>query len=306
MAIALPAICLVALTACLEWVSAPRKAAAQALDPVRTPTAANGALFTVTVTYSNTPRDVSIYVPSGYISGTATPLVFALHGGNGDASKMYDPDKRIVQYAESEGFIAFFPNGLPRPNAPPTSTNFYWDAAVNQDYMAFLMDYAIANYTIDQGRIYFVGFSGGAKLIYELAGRPDISPRIAGVATVAGEIGGKSIVRLDVPWEMIDPSISGGIPMPMMLLQGGNDVNLPVAGGLNDDEDAIKPSFQTKVDVMRLFVGVTTTQPITLPTVPPRAQGVRINVALASRLTSSRVQASGRLSPFNHSAIMSS
>jgi hypothetical protein len=42
---------------------------------------------------------------------------------------------------------------LPRPNAPPTSTNFYWDDPVNQDYMSILMDYAIAKNTVDDSLI---------------------------------------------------------------------------------------------------------------------------------------------------------
>jgi len=84
-----------------------------------------GRQTTITVHYGGVQREVTIVVPSRYVPGTPLPLVFALHGGSGDASVMYAGDKRIVVHAERDGFIAVFPNGLPMPDKPE-SRNYYW------------------------------------------------------------------------------------------------------------------------------------------------------------------------------------
>jgi poly(3-hydroxybutyrate) depolymerase len=227
----------------------------QSLATERAP--ATGQQITLTVTYEGVQRDVAVFVPSTYVSGTAMPLVVALHGGSGDASVMYDPDKRIVTHAESDGFVAVFPNGLPKPDTP-NSQNYYWGDPVNRGYMAFLMDQISARYTIDTQRIYFIGFSGGAKLIYNLAADPLISARIAGIGTVAGEIGGKPVEPCASPWEIIDPSVTGGVAMPAYLVQGERDKRMPLTGGFDDDSEQILVGFETKMAIWQHFTGAHT------------------------------------------------
>jgi poly(3-hydroxybutyrate) depolymerase len=214
-----------------------------------------GTLSIIAILIGLVQRQVAIYVPNSYQPGAGVPLVFALHGGGGDASKMYDPEKRIVEYAESRGFIAVFPNGLPRPDAPAGSENYYWGDPVNIGFMNQLIDLMTNHFTIDSRRVYFVGFSGGAKLCYQLAADPAISARIAAIATVAGDMGSKRTDPPTSPWEIIDPAASGGAPMSALLLQGGEDRRLPAMGGFEEDFSTIKISFQAKVDSWRLFVG---------------------------------------------------
>lgn len=230
------------------------------------PATSDARRITITVSFAGVEREVAIFVPSSYVAGTAMPLVFALHGGSGDASVMYAPDKRIVSHAERDGFIAVFPNGLPRPNKPH-SHNYFWDDPINQSYMAFLMDEISTRYTIDSSRIYFIGFSGGAKLIYNLACDPQTSARIAAVATVAGAIGGRTVEPVSTPWTIIDPSMTGGIPMPAYLVQGGNDIRCPAAGGFDDEGEQILVGFATKVAIWRHFAAThdETTYSGTLP-----------------------------------------
>jgi polyhydroxybutyrate depolymerase len=216
-----------------------------------------GTLSIIAILIGLVQREVAIYVPNSYSAGAAVPLVFALHGGGGDASKMYDPNKRIVEYAESQGFIAVFPNGLLRPGAPAGSHNYFWDDPSNIGFMNHLIDLMTNNFTIDSRRIYFIGFSGGAKLCYQLAADPAISARIAAIATVAGDMGHKRTDPPTSPWEIIDPAASGGAPMSALLLQGGEDKRLPAVGGFEEDFSTIKISFQAKVDSWRLFLGIT-------------------------------------------------
>jgi poly(3-hydroxybutyrate) depolymerase len=231
-----------------------------------------GTLSIIAVLIGLVQREVAIYVPNSYQTGAAFPLVFALHGDGGDASKMYDPEKRIVEYAESQGFIAVFPNGLPLPTAPVGSHNYYWGDPVNAGFMNRLIDLMTNNFTIDSRRIYFIGFSGGAKLCYRLAADPEISARIAAITTVAGDMGSKRTEPPTSPWEIVDPTASGGTPMSALLLQGGEDKRLPATGGFEEDFSSIKSSFQAKVDSWRLFLDVTDGTSNTLFGAPARVQ----------------------------------
>jgi polyhydroxybutyrate depolymerase len=245
-------------------------------EVIQQQTPAPGTLSIIAILIGLVERQVAIYVPSGYRAGTAVPLVFALHGGGGDASKMYAPDKRIVEYAESEGFIAVFPNGLPAPGAPAGSNEYYWNDPVNIGFMNHLIDLMTARFTINSRRVYFIGFSGGAKLCYRLAADPAISARIAAIATVAGDMGSKPTNPPTSPWEIIDPAASGGSPMSALLLQGGEDTGLPAMGGFPDDFSSIRSSFQTKVDSWRLFVGaIDGTSNTILFGAPARVEAIR-------------------------------
>jgi poly(3-hydroxybutyrate) depolymerase len=234
-----------------------------------------GTLSIIAILIGQVQRQVAIYVPNSYQPGAAVPLVFALHGGGGDASKMYNPEKRIVEYAESQGFIAVFPNGLPKPGAPAGGNNYYWEDPANIDFMNHLIDLMMDRFTIDSRRVYFIGFSGGAKLCYRLAADPAISARIAAIATVAGEMGGKLTEPPTSPWEIIDPAATGGVPMSALLLQGGNDERMPAAGGFDEEFDRISASFQTKVDIWRLFVGARDGVSETLFGAPLRVEATR-------------------------------
>ena len=59
------------------------------------------------------------------------------------------PDKRIIEYAESQGFIAVFPNGLPLPTAPVGSHNYSWGDSVNVNFMNRLINLMTNNFTIE-------------------------------------------------------------------------------------------------------------------------------------------------------------
>ena len=228
-----------------------------------------GTLMTLTAHYNGVDRPVSFYLPTGYQPTQTLPLWFALHGGAQDASVWFEPARHTIDYAESAGFLLVMPNGLPRPQQP-TSTNYYWGDDLNQDYIAYLMNCMEQQYAVDSQRIYAIGFSGGAQLAYQLAARPDISPRIAAIATAAGEWGARSTTVLTLPWDITDPTASGGLPLSALLLQGGNDQKSRLEGGFEEDFETVRTSYRVKVDAWRLYVGTTTTLPISLTQAPPR------------------------------------
>jgi poly(3-hydroxybutyrate) depolymerase len=245
--------------------------ASNALSAVTSFSLTPGSLQTVTLTYSNTQRDVSLYVPGSY-SGTQVPLLMALHGRGQDASAMFAPSKHITSWAEAENFIAVFPNGLPRASAPPTSTNYVWTDDVNVPYLNYVMDVLMANAAIDRRRVYVIGFSAGANMTYRLAADRFTSQRIAAIATVAGHVGSKQTFSPTMPWENTDPVLNGAWPTSALFLQGGEDTTHPVLGGFPSDYSVIVQAFQTKVDLWRLSIGQLsgTGSSINLPYAPGR------------------------------------
>src|SRR5262245_65571044 len=95
-------------------------------------------------------------------------------------------------------------------------------------------------FTFHSRRVYFIGFSGGGALIYQLAADPAISARIAAIATVAGVMGSKQTDPPTSSWQIIDPAASGGEPMSALLLQGGEDKKQPAMGGFEGGFCSIK------------------------------------------------------------------
>jgi poly(3-hydroxybutyrate) depolymerase len=112
---------------------------------------------------------------------------------------------------------------------------------------------------VQDDRVHLIGFSGGAKLIYEIVATPGFPHAIRSIATVAGAFGlfhvdrpeeGFSVIRLDQ-----------GTPVSALLAQGGLDVRLPAVGGLDDSGRESHASFRAKIDYWRLVTGTETVTP---------------------------------------------
>ena len=111
-----------------------------------TMTAAAGSVAAETFRYGGTDRFVCVYTPAGLPDGDRHPLVIALHGGSGNASQMMEDNHGIIAAAEANGWIAVFPNGLPRPGCDglPCLDN-HWVAPDNVFFIAELVDRQLAS-----------------------------------------------------------------------------------------------------------------------------------------------------------------
>ncbi len=238
----------------LALLAGPSLASAQTCRGPLPPGLPNG-LITKTTTFDGVSREVCIYQPSGYVAGTPIPLVLALHGGGGNASVMYRPPKRIPTYAESETFLAVFPNGLADAGCPSPCSSFHWEEDSNLGYMDHVLALLQAEYTIDPTRIFFIGFSGGARLIYRLiAANQPIASQIRAIATVAGGIGRKPLAPPG-PWSVVDLADPGLADVSALLVQGALDPVEPATGGLDSTGTELSMSFRTKVDAWRVLTG---------------------------------------------------
>ena len=169
-----------------------------------------------TITHGGLTRSYILYVPASYLSTTATPLVFNLHGYTGSAANiMFYGDLRPV--ADTAGFILVVPNGTVDANGN-TYWNANWGGTVNDvDFISVLIDSVSAAYNINQSKIYSTGFSNGGFMSYVLA--CELSNRIAAIASVAGSM------TLGDP-----PTCIPLHPMPVLEIHGTADGTVSYTG----------------------------------------------------------------------------
>lgn len=119
-----------------------------------------------------------LFVPSGYASGTATPLVLMLHGclqGADDFAAATGMNK----VAEEKGFLVVYPEQKTTVN--PARCWQWWDSASHSRgggegaMLAGLVQKIAASYTVDGARTYVAGFSAGGGLAAIVAATyPDV------------------------------------------------------------------------------------------------------------------------------------
>jgi poly(3-hydroxybutyrate) depolymerase len=261
--------------AILAWLSTAQATAQTVTDLCSraTMTAAVGPISAETFSYGGVDRHYCTYMSSLIGAGTQHPLVIALHGGDGNASQMMQDAHRIIEHAEAMGYIAVFPNGLPRDScggASPCLDNS-WGAPENVFFIAELISRMKAGGQVQDDRVHLIGFSGGAKLIYDVVAAPGFPHAIRSLATVAGAFG---LFHADRPEEGFSViQLDQGTPVSALLAQGGLDPKLPAEGGLDETGRESHASFRTKVDYWRLVTGTETAtpRPVDIPALAPTA-----------------------------------
>jgi len=151
-----------------------------------------------------------LYLPRAASAGEALPLVFNLHGSGGTPEDQLQLSG-LEALAESEGFVVVAPEGVDRMWNVPV------DAAKPDDvrFVAELIDQVSVLTSVDRRRVYATGFSGGGRMVSQLA--CDLSDRIAAIAAIGG-------IRFPGP-------CSSARPMPILVFHGTADGTNPYAGG---------------------------------------------------------------------------
>jgi poly(hydroxyalkanoate) depolymerase family esterase len=135
-------------------------------------------LFSGTFTNSSGSLDYQAYVPKSYKSGTAVPLVVALHG----CTQTADVFRQLTRWdtlAEAQGFIVVFPQQS-QNNNQLKCWNFYQPAHMQRgsgepSLIAGITNWVKQHYTIDPKRTFVNGLSaGGAMTSVMAATYPDI------------------------------------------------------------------------------------------------------------------------------------
>jgi len=145
-------------------------------------------------TFDGSTREYIQYVPASYDGTTPVPVVFCLHGLGDNMNNFKGIGMNFV--ADTANFIVITPQALVDPLVSSSAWNSgasYLGYTLNGgiDDVGFLgavLDTLIANYNIDQQRVYSCGFSMGGFMTNKLG--CEMNDRIAAIASVAGTIGG--------------------------------------------------------------------------------------------------------------------
>lgn len=154
-----------------------------------------------------------------------SPLIFVLHG-HGESAENFEKYTGMSDKADSEGFIAVYPQALGDPSDWHTAI----DGSGTRDDILFIR--AIINvlsrkYHVDPHRIYAAGHSNGGIMTYRLASA--LSDRIAAIGVTAGSIG--MVDEHGDTLRIAPPTY----PVAVIHFHGLADNSVPYAGGPESD-----------------------------------------------------------------------
>lgn len=161
-------------------------------------------------------RTYLYYVPEGHNPQNPAPLVLVLHGFTQNA-QMIMQYSNFNHYAEENGFIVAYPNGVGNAwNIGPGGSS-----ANDKGFLPALIDTLTVQYGVDQERIYACGFSNGGFMSYLLA--CEMNERFAAIGSVAGTMSN----------DMYDNCMPGR-PFPVIHIHGTADFIVGYNGGFGN------------------------------------------------------------------------
>ncbi|MCQ2280362.1 MAG: T9SS type A sorting domain-containing protein [Bacteroidales bacterium] len=163
------------------------------------------AQTTKTINHGGTDRQYLEYVPSSYNASTPAPVLFVLHGLGDDMANMFNASG-FRSIANQHGWIIVTPQALEANISllgQTMSIGTAWNSGVSASLlgnnivindgvddsglMMAILDDLIANYNVDQSKVYVTGFSMGGFMANRLA--IEHGDRITAIASVSGTIG---------------------------------------------------------------------------------------------------------------------
>lgn len=176
-------------------------------------------LLEKTITVDGLEREYLLYVPAAYDGNENWPLVFNLHGLDGNSFEQ-DFRTQMRPIADTAHFLLVLPQALPNQEGA-SDWNELSDPSGADDVKFFstLIDTISQSYTVNQSRIYSVGYSDGAIMSFALACA--LSDRIAAIGAV-GAPGPASLAP-----SLCQPER----PMPIIYMHGTADLIVPFNGG---------------------------------------------------------------------------
>ena len=185
------------------------------------PGEANASPVARTVHFRVGDSDRRAIVVNAPAAGTRRPTVIVLHGGMGNADDMrartgFDP------LARTHEFMAVYAEGTEFRNGWHAWNTGYLlrrqvKGADDIRYLDALIDRLIADHGADPARIYMTGGSNGGMMTFAYAAeRPE---RLAAAAPVVAS--------------MFSFDASPKVPLPMLIINGAKDEEVPLAGGMS-------------------------------------------------------------------------
>ena len=169
------------------------------------------------IVHNGLTREYDMYIPSGYNSSTALPVIFLFHGFGGNGSEFLN-ETNMKEVAESNDIIIISPqgsllDGISHWNSCPIGGDNKSEAD-DLGFVEFLLENIKSEYAIDSERIYAVGYSNGGMMSYGLAHFK--SNLFAAVGSVSGT--------------MLECYGPPSHPTPIIHLHGTDDAVIPYEG----------------------------------------------------------------------------
>lgn len=160
-------------------------------------------------------------VVNAIADGRVRPAVLVLHGGAGSAEEQRHKTG-FDEVALRENFIVVYPEGTEwKPGRHAWNTGYLQRHQVGQAddirFLDTLINRLVERYGADPSRIYMTGGSNGAMMTFVYAVRR--AERLAAIAPVVGA--------------MFSFEHQPSRPLPILLINGGADDEVPIEGGLS-------------------------------------------------------------------------
>ncbi|MGA2321176.1 MAG: PHB depolymerase family esterase [Solirubrobacteraceae bacterium] len=179
----------------------------------------------ITLLSSGVERTAILHVPPA-AAGQRLPVLVGLHGAGG---KFFQSYSGLSVLADSEGFIAVYPNPIDKEDG-----HTFWNINDRQaeggpadvQFISDLLDYVESNLCVDTSRVYAAGVSNGGGMAARLA--CELSSRFAAIASIAG--GYASL-----------PPCRPTNPVSVVEVHGTGDSVVPYNGSPPDGSGAVRP-----------------------------------------------------------------
>jgi polyhydroxybutyrate depolymerase len=172
---------------------------------------------TVTLRSGGRERLARVHVPTGYPPAQGFPLVLSLHG-TGSTAALQEQVSRLDPTADAHRFLVVYPQALRKSgngfawNIPGTPA-FSVTGPDDVGYIRALLAGLDARYCVSSGHVYATGFSGGARMVSQLACEP--GQPFAAVAAIGG---------------LRAPTPCSTEPVPVLTVHGTADTMNPYLG----------------------------------------------------------------------------
>ncbi len=182
-------------------------------------------------------REYIIHLPPGFDALKKLPVIFALHGGGGTASGAVE-FYNLEPLADKNNFIVVYPNAVNKSWSIPGMNSRVKDldtTVKDVHFISVLLDTMIANYKVDDKKVFCTGISRGAMFCYWLA--DVMNTRITAIAAVCGGISQTQAKAYNFA-KPISVLMINGTADPLVKYEGGYGI-LNKRNEGNEDADLI-------------------------------------------------------------------
>jgi polyhydroxybutyrate depolymerase len=184
---------------------------------------AAGGLTEHTLVVDGIERTYRTYLPERSAAGPL-PVVFVLHGGGGNAARMYQPGHppyRWQELAEQHGLLVVYPESVEDTwHDCRSDAHHVIGTADDVGFFRAMIERLGTDHPIDRARIYAAGTSNGGMMSYRLA--MELTDSFAAVGAVIANMPADPAGECAEPTRPISVAIMNGDADPRMPWDGGD------------------------------------------------------------------------------------